>query len=77
MPPDGNWQNVDFKTWVPNSDVLSYGYVNVVRLGLGQPWQGKKNADTYLFFALCLWFDALDCLGTFEDYLNSVKPSGS
>ncbi len=69
-PLDGNWNNANMRTWVQDPENLCYTYVNVARLGLAQLKQGRRNADTYTIFALCLRFEALGNSGTYQYHLE-------
>lgn len=69
-PPDGNWNNANFRTWVTDPEEPCYTYMNVTRLGLAKPWRGKNNAESHVIFALCLLFKALDCVGEFKYHIK-------
>lgn len=69
-PPDGNWNNANFRTWVTDPEEPCYTYMNVTRLGLAKPWRGKNNAESHVIFALCLRFKALDCVGEFQYHIK-------
>ena len=70
-PPDGtNFDNRDWSQWVLNNNYVSYGYTQSVYLSLAKPNLAQLNADNYLFLALCLTYEELDCVGTFQ---NDIK----
>lgn len=63
VPDNGNWSSDDWSQW-NFPDPLEGDAVSMkdcIELGLAKPRYARKNAPSYVHFALCLYFDELDC----------------
>lgn len=73
-PPDGKtWTNKNWASWVLNPKVFTYGYTPSAYLGLSMPELAMKNADNFMVLALCLQYAALDCLGKFQNDIQTKR----
>ena len=73
-PPDGKtWTNRDWASWVLNPEIRSHGYAFCAYLGLSKPALAVRNADNFMVLALCLLYAALDCLGKFQNNIQSKR----
>lgn len=62
-PDDGDWTSTDWSQW-NFPDPLNYLAVSLedcVNLGLAKPSYARKNAYSYVHFAICVANDDLDC----------------
>ena len=51
----------------------SYGFLRSAYLGLANPYYARYNADNYKNFANCMYFTELECLGTFQTYIQTKR----
>lgn len=73
-PPDGKtWTNRNWASWVLNPEIQSYGYAPCAYLGLSKPALAIRNADNFMVLALCLLYAALDCLGKFQNDIQTKR----
>ena len=52
---------------------MTYGYKRSAYLGLAAPEYASYNADNYRIFAGCMYFTELNCLGEFQDSIQTKR----
>ncbi len=64
VPTDGDWESTDWSQWqFPNQFAgAATSFEDCIHLGLAKPGFARRNAPSYVHFALCVAFDDLDCM---------------